>query len=212
MLKPTQWLLKGVAKNVGEAASARQKPPKKRSSLEVNEHFEPAFNAAMATQVVFRGALKSADRILPLVRRVPFGLQRLALEQALNRCLAEPLADGEFDLLRGRWLCLRISDLDLTWYLTRQRDGLHIARRARADVSIRGNWREFLLLASRQEDPDTLFFRRRLVIEGDTELGLTLKNLIDSLDPQVLPGWLWRNLERAGQGLAGTSGPGAQPG
>lgn len=146
--------------------------------------------------------LKGADRVLPLIRRVPFVIQRVALQQALNRCLAEPLRDGEFDLLCGRWLCLRIPDLDLAWYLTRNRDGLQIAERAKADVTIRGNWREFLLLASRQEDPDTLFFRRRLVIEGDTELGLTLKNLIDSLDPEVLPVWLWRNLERAGKGLA----------
>ncbi|QBF26495.1 SCP2 domain-containing protein [Pseudomonas tructae] len=146
--------------------------------------------------------LKGADKVLPLVRRVPFVIQRVALQQALNRCLAEPLRDGEFDLLRGRWLCLRIPDLDLAWYLTRNREGLQIAERAKACVTIRGNWREFLLLASRQEDPDTLFFRRRLVIEGDTELGLTLKNLIDSLDPEVLPVWLWRNLERAGKGLA----------
>ncbi|WP_025129135.1 SCP2 domain-containing protein [Pseudomonas sp. PH1b] len=154
--------------------------------------------------------LKGAERVLPLLRRVPFSLQRLALEQTLKRCLAEPLADGEFELLRGRWLCLRIVDLDLTWYLTRHRDGLQIARRARADVTVRGNWREFLLLASREEDPDTLFFRRRLVIEGDTELGLALKNLIDSLDPEVLPPGLWRALQRAGKGLA--SEPGAQPG
>ncbi|MGZ0714225.1 ubiquinone anaerobic biosynthesis accessory factor UbiT [Pseudomonas palleroniana] len=146
--------------------------------------------------------LKGADRVLPLIRRVPFEVQRLALEQALNRCLAEPLRDGGFDLLRGRWLCLRIPDLRLCWYLTLRRDGLRIAQQATAQVTIHGNWREFLLLASRQEDPDTLFFRRRLVIEGDTELGLGLKNLIDSLDPDVLPPWLWRHLERAGRGLA----------
>ncbi|WP_248792316.1 hypothetical protein, partial [Escherichia coli] len=35
-------------KNVGEAASARQKQAKKRSLRAVNEHFEPVFNAAMA--------------------------------------------------------------------------------------------------------------------------------------------------------------------
>jgi predicted lipid carrier protein YhbT len=68
--------------------------------------------------------------------------------------------------LRGRWLCLRIPDLGLCWYLTLAREGLRIAEKAEAQVSISGNWREFLLLASRQEDPDTLFFRRRLVIEG----------------------------------------------
>ncbi len=41
-----------LLKNVGEAASARQKLAKKRSLQVVNEHFEPIFNAAMATQVV----------------------------------------------------------------------------------------------------------------------------------------------------------------
>ncbi|MDH1558668.1 hypothetical protein OF113_08645 [Ectopseudomonas chengduensis] len=51
--------LKGASKNVGEAASARQKQAKKRSLRAVNEHFEPVFNAAMATQIVFRGALKT---------------------------------------------------------------------------------------------------------------------------------------------------------
>ena len=50
----------------------------------------------------------------------------------------------------------------------------------------------FLLLASRQEDPDTLFFRRRLVIEGDTELGLAVKNLVDSLDPDLMPPRVWQ--------------------
>jgi predicted lipid carrier protein YhbT len=32
--------------------------------------------------------------------------------------------------------------------------------------------------AHQEEDPDTLFFQRRLVIEGDTELGLQVKNLM----------------------------------
>jgi hypothetical protein len=49
---------KGASKNVSEAVSARQKQAKKRSLLCVNEHFEPVFNAAMTTQVVFRGARK----------------------------------------------------------------------------------------------------------------------------------------------------------
>lgn len=36
--------------------------------------------------------LKGADRLLPLVGKVPFVVQRLALQQALNRCLAERCA------------------------------------------------------------------------------------------------------------------------
>jgi hypothetical protein len=43
-----------AVENVGEAVSARQKQAKKRSLRVVNEHFEPVFNAAMATQVVFQ--------------------------------------------------------------------------------------------------------------------------------------------------------------
>ena len=46
---------------------------------------------------------------------------------------------------------------------------------------------DFLLLATRRADPDTLFFDRRLLIEGDTEAGLRLKNVLDAVE---LPGWL----------------------
>ena len=49
VIKPKEPL-----KNVGEAASARQKHAKKRSLHAVNEHFEPVFNEAVATQIVFQ--------------------------------------------------------------------------------------------------------------------------------------------------------------
>ena len=41
---------------------------------------------------------------------------------------------------------------------------------------------DLLALASRAEDPDTLFFQRRLALEGDTAIGLRVKNLLDALD------------------------------
>jgi len=44
----------------------------------------------------------------------------------------------------------------------------------------------YLQMVSRQEDPDTLFFNRSLSIEGDTELGLRVKNMLDALEwPQL---------------------------
>jgi len=49
-------------------------------------------------------------------------------------------------------------------------------------VRIRGCYDDFWRLASRSEDPDTLFFQRRLTIEGETETGLMIKNLLDGLD------------------------------
>jgi len=146
--------------------------------------------------------LRLGERLLPYAARAPFTLQRIALERSLNQLFAEPLDDGAFEVLDGNWLRLQVADLGLAWCLTCERQRLRIAEQAPAQVTIRGNWREFLLLASRQEDPDTLFFRRRLVIEGDTELGLAIKNLIDSLDPDMLPGWLWKLLQSAGQEVA----------
>ena len=41
-------------KNVFEAADTRQKQVKKRSLCLINEHFEPVFNTAAATQIVFQ--------------------------------------------------------------------------------------------------------------------------------------------------------------
>ena len=148
-------------------------------------------------------ALRLGEPLLPLGRRVPFLIQRLVLERALARVLATPLEEGALDVLAGRWLRLEISDLGLAWCLTRDRNGLKVERRAAVDLSIRGNWREFLLLLSRQEDPDTLFFRRRLVIEGDTDLGLAIKNLLDALDPDELPPRLWRVVRDLGEAARG---------
>lgn len=128
-----------------------------------------------------------AGRLLPLAAKVPRGLQHLALQRVANRLFAQPLEEGAFDLLEGRWLRLEVRDLGVGWCVTRVPGGLRLVERPRASVTIRGDWRDFLLLASRHEDPDTLFFRRRLVIEGDTELGLAVKNLLDSLDPEHLP-------------------------
>lgn len=56
------------------------------------------------------------------------------------------------------------------------------------DLSFRANLSAFLQLLVRQEDPDTLFFKRELAIVGDTELGLLIKNLLDAVEWPRLPG------------------------
>jgi predicted lipid carrier protein YhbT len=142
--------------------------------------------------------LKAGESVLSLSRHVPFVCQRTVIETVAARVFAQPLKDGAFDLLQGRWLRLEVTDLRLAWCLSCVNGRLRVAQRPGFDVCIRGNWRDFLLLASRQEDPDTLFFRRRLVIEGDTDLGLGVKNLLDALDPDDLPPALWRALRGFG--------------
>jgi predicted lipid carrier protein YhbT len=82
--------------------------------------------------------------------------------------------------LRGKVLRLEIGGLRLGPQLTLAGDCLLPVPFGRADVTVRASLRDYLALAARREDPDTLFFARRLVIEGDTALGLAIKNALDA--------------------------------
>ena len=53
---------------------------------------------------------------------------------------------------------------------------------------------DFVAMICQQVDPDTLFFRRRLQLLGDTELGLECKNLLDRIGPERLPALLSHGL------------------
>ena len=121
-------------------------------------------------------------------RIVPYTAQRPALSMALNRAFREPLRHGELAFLRGSKIRILVTDLCLDW-LIRVEAGRFSAidRKQREDVTIRGNLFDFVLLASRRADPDSLFFQRRIRVEGDTELGLGIKNTMDSMDWDDLP-------------------------
>ncbi|HAT32569.1 MAG TPA: sterol-binding protein [Janthinobacterium sp.] len=103
--------------------------------------------------------------------------------QALNLALARHLPQDVRQRLEGKRLRLRLDDaglaFDFEW-----RAGAFAAGRARGepDLTIGAAAHDLLLLARRQEDPDTLFFSRRLALEGDTELGLLFKNTLDALE------------------------------
>ena len=55
---------------------------------------------------------------------------------------------------------------------------------AQADLVLTGSVYAMMLLMSQQADADGLFFKRQLVSEGDTELGLFVKNFLESVDPE----------------------------
>lgn len=93
----------------------------------------------------------------------------------LPRRLREALAP-----LRGKVLRLELKELGTGPQLTLIGPFL-LPAFGRADVTIRARLDDYLALALRREDPDTLFFTRRLVIEGDTETGLAVKNALDAL-------------------------------
>ncbi len=121
------------------------------------------------------------------LKYTPFALQQQLLERLLSWQFHNALDEGELEFLNDRWLKVEVSDLGLCWYMTVQNDKLRVQREAIADVSFSGNANDLILIAARKEDPDTLFFQRRLRIEGDTELGLYVKNLMDAIDLEAMP-------------------------
>mgnify|MGYP002621809831 FL=1 len=132
--------------------------------------------------------LPAPDRLIRAVDpRVPIAVKRRLVEPVLNHTFAEPLAEGEFDALEGRRITLAIEDLGLALTLTLEGERLRVCAEP-GEATIRGGWREFLCLATRREDPDALFFQRRLLIEGDTELGLMVKNLLDGREEGLAQG------------------------
>lgn len=86
--------------------------------------------------------------------------------------------------LAGKRFCLHVHDVPLVLTFEITATGLQRSDLA-ADVTFRGALRDFAALATRREDPDALFFQRRLAVEGETETGLHLKNLLDGWDYDV---------------------------
>jgi predicted lipid carrier protein YhbT len=121
-------------------------------------------------------------------RLIPYAAQKPVLSLVLNEAFREPLRHGDMDFLEGAKVRIKVTDLSIDWLIRVDAERFTpIDREWKDDVSISGESRDFLLLATRQADPDTLFFQRRIRIEGDTELGLGVKNTMDSMDWDDLP-------------------------
>ncbi len=118
------------------------------------------------------------------LRTVPDRVHVVLLAHAFNHLLCgQHAAQTRLAELQGYHVCLEITDTGNAWCFVLERHRLGPApAHAEPTVRIRGGVREFLLLATRAEDPDTLFFGRQLSVEGDTASGLSVKNALDALE------------------------------
>jgi len=114
----------------------------------------------------------------------------LVLVTGLNAVLKmKLLPQDSLDLLEGRSFLVDVLDTGGHAAFT-YRNGLFrplFTLPETPDLAFRANLSAFLQLVARQEDPDTLFFNRELSIEGDTELGLIVKNMLDAIELPQLP-------------------------
>lgn len=85
--------------------------------------------------------------------------------------------------LLGRRVEIAVTDWGLSFSFTARRWGF-VPRPpvAEPDLRIAATAHDFGAIAAGEEDSDTLYFSRRLTVEGDTELALMVKNTMDALD------------------------------
>ncbi|MBZ0092854.1 MAG: SCP2 sterol-binding domain-containing protein [Sulfuricellaceae bacterium] len=133
--------------------------------------------------------------------RLPDYPPSLLFSKALNLALGRIIKPELLEPLHGKRIGIHVSDAGLHFCFTVARSGFSACRADKTpDLSISASAHDFLQLAMRKEDPDALFFSRRLVVEGDTELGLIAKNTLDAVEmpkiefSRLLPGPL---LEKA---------------
>jgi predicted lipid carrier protein YhbT len=107
----------------------------------------------------------------------------LALVTGLNLALGRLLPREPLEPLIGKRFSIRVLDAGMTLrFAYGQRGFRPLFDAAKPDLTLSARSRDFIALLMREEDPDTLFFNRRLLMEGDTDLGLLVKNTLDGID------------------------------
>lgn len=123
-------------------------------------------------------------RISAVVERLPVAPPSFMLAQVLNRVLLPRLPADARQALATRCVELRVSDFGLRVRLQLTATGFAPARDGgEPALRIIAPATSYLRLLRGEDDPDRLFFERALVMEGDTELGLVLKNTLDAIGP-----------------------------
>ena len=117
-----------------------------------------------------------------LLSRLPQYPPSAAFAAALTLWLGATLGADAHPELAGKLIRLHVTDAGvmLTFRVTSR--GFTPSGADNPHLTLAAATQDFLALALRREDPDTLFFSRRLVMEGDTELGLLVKNTLDALE------------------------------
>jgi len=117
---------------------------------------------------------------------MPEKLKITVINKLLSLVLAEQLMLDELQFLEHKWVGICVDDIGLRFEVSVDTQ-LRVRSFTQPDVTFCANVPELVLVAAGKEDPDTLFFQRKLRIEGDTELGLEVKNMLLSIELENLP-------------------------
>jgi len=106
--------------------------------------------------------------------RFPVTLNCIATQKLINNTFSEQIAEGDFEFLQGRLLQIEIIDANIYVGLSFNNKRIicthYNNRPITADATLSIDTPNAINLIQQQVDPDTLFFQRKLKINGDTEL------------------------------------------
>ncbi|GLQ31972.1 ubiquinone anaerobic biosynthesis accessory factor UbiT [Litoribrevibacter albus] len=136
------------------------------------------------------------------VRRSPELIQQKIIQKLMSDALKTPIEDGDFDCLIDRKVKINVVDADYQFCI-----GLNAGKELQVttnqlsnlepDTEIKLDSDAIIKILTKQVDPDTLFFQRRLLILGDMDLGHEVKNTLDAIEHESLPKlaqWIMNNL------------------
>ncbi len=127
-----------------------------------------------------------------VVSKLPSKPPRFILVSTLNTMLRRGLLPADMSLFAERKFEIDVLDAGIkVRFSATQEKFTDTPFDGPPDLRLAANSVDFMRMVLREEDPDTLFFNRKLQIEGDTELGLMTKNLLDSVDWPINQ-WLFR--------------------
>ncbi len=114
---------------------------------------------------------------------VPSTVSNKAIVAVFNQIFKQAIHDGDLDFLTNNWVKIEISDIDLSFTLGLKHNKLISGNnQTHHDLLICAKSCDFLSMVTKQKDPDTLFFQRKIKMQGSTELGLYVKNFLDGFD------------------------------
>lgn len=129
-------------------------------------------------------AAGACERLRPIVRKLPTQPPSFLAARLLDRFLLPRLDASQRKDLAGRTVEVEIVEIALRVRLELTPRGFVVApARSEPALRVRATADALWRLMRGQDDADRLFFERALVIEGDTEYGLILKNSMDAIGP-----------------------------
>ncbi|GAA5139984.1 ubiquinone anaerobic biosynthesis accessory factor UbiT [Thalassotalea piscium] len=154
------------------------------TSNSIKEKLETAFKQGLE--------LAPKNSLIPF-SFLPHSIQEKVLTWALNYLFKVELESDDLDFLIGKWLKIVITDAKYHCYITithsdaNRQCQVTLIHNQDIDVTFEADSVSLLKLFGQTVDPDTLFFQRKLLITGDTELGLEIKNFLDDVDRESFP-------------------------